>query len=363
MEICHHLRSFGFHLSDDDSIFHDDQLNIPHTTSHYQDYLLNTDFKSIKSKLLPYLTPDMNSSHSRILRGPIILQVSSICNLSQPSKRQHEDSTPRVMQLKLTDGHMTITAIEFEYIPEFSKLYPGIKIQLLDGIRLFCGKILLTSKYCRVLGGRVDHLYSAWITNRHTLNQRKKNRHDGGDDNKSPPKFELQINGKRAPHPTTQLNLSELSISKPSTSQDGGKPHKGQGRGNHHEKPRSSGTMKANNEGSRQPTSKSDDRDHHESTRSARGGRNGGNSRGKNSSEEGERGGRGRGGGDHKDHRPHSAQAKPSSADHSHHRGGGGRRGGGRGRGGRVNGGRENSQRDGPTTSFNLLDAAWPGLS
>jgi hypothetical protein len=198
------LRAYGFSLSDEyqgehNSSHDDDQHSIsPQNFNSLREILLCSDFKTIKGSLTPYLTPELNTAHSRALRGPIILQVSSFSNISQPLKRQQDDAFPRLLQLKLTDGHMTVTGIEFEQITEFNKLSPGMKLLLSEGTRVYCGKILLTPCCCRVLGGRVDHLFSAWMTNRHTLNQRKKTpRHESGGgsggENKIPPRFELQI--------------------------------------------------------------------------------------------------------------------------------------------------------------------------
>jgi hypothetical protein len=395
------LKAFGFSLTEEyqgefpshtSSSSHENsesnQKAPPKNFNSLKEQLLYTDFKAIKSSLLPYLTQEMNSAHTRVLNGPIVLQISSLINLSQSSKRQHDggaDSFPRLIQVKVTDGHMTATGIEFEQIPEFNKIVPGMKLLLLDGTRIFCGKILLTPRCCRVLGGRVDHLYSAWATNRHTLTQRKKNRHESGGDNKIPPKFELQINGKKAayhsvPSSTSatgaESQLSELSISSaPASSRHGSsKQHSGSG-GGRGGRSHGGGRGKSEDRASAKQhtphsnSSASEDRRHRSTAPARGGGHNGGGGRGPNAAESDGPGHRGRGDGgrggrgsdrDHsREHRPHSA------ASHSKPQRGRGGEGRGRGRGRGRGGGRDSdsSRADqGPTSSFNLMDAAWPGL-
>jgi hypothetical protein len=368
------LRAFGFNVSDEyqgespsSSSNDQDHHNLsPQNFNSSREHLLCSDFKTIKNSFTPYLTPDLNTAHSRTLRGPIILQVSSFSNISQPLKRQHDESFPRLLQIKLTDGHMTVTGIEFEQIPEFNKLSPGMKLLLQEGTRVYCGKILLTSTCCRVLGGRVDHLYSAWMTNRHTLTQRKKTpRHEAGDgENKIPPKFEMQINGKKPPR-QMDFDLSGMSLSSaaPASSSSrengprrGGGAVRGQGR---------VGKVEGRLARSR------DDSDHRPQSADVNRGGSAGRGGSERQSREGrsvghasdsrERGGRGgHGRGNH--HSRGDDHRSPSSGDHHSRRGRGGRGGRESGRGGR--GSREGRGREGggPTSSFNLLDAAWPGL-
>lgn len=57
-----------------------------------------------------------NIFHGCQLVGPIVLQIVSVTNITQPSRRQAEDSQPRVLQVRLTDGHVKCVGIEREQI-------------------------------------------------------------------------------------------------------------------------------------------------------------------------------------------------------------------------------------------------------
>lgn len=360
--------------------------------NNIKDLLLSLDFKNIKNMLESYYPSDINSTPSKILNGPVIVQVTSITNLSQPSKRQNEECNPRMIQVKVTDGYMTACGIEFEQINDFQRLYPGIKLLLLDNTRVFCGKILLTPRNCRILGGRVEHLYSAWLTNRHTLNQRKKNRNGGENNEKVPPKFELQINNKKVPLPVDNLNLNTLSVSSlPSSSStnntsNNNQKHHSKGNNNHNNNNNSnekrghggrsggrgdnnagrggrSGRGERNeqthhsnrdkNEGRKEVHQNSDINDHHPSNN------NNNNNNTKNESSRGGNhgGGRDSGGRNSKSNRPNTAPHSRGSKTHSH------------GRHNDRNNNRNHNHNNNnsgntntPSSQFNLLEAAWPDL-
>lgn len=154
--------------------------------------VLQSDFRK-NALLRPYFAADINTCDAS-LQGPAVVQVSSVANITQPAKRQNEDNKPRLLRIKVTDGHVSATAIEYESIPALSAhTVPGTKLLLQGNIRVVNGKILLTRDNCRVLGGRVDHLYEAWQANRSTYNQRKKNKDKSSGGDGAPPKFEIVI--------------------------------------------------------------------------------------------------------------------------------------------------------------------------
>ena len=147
----------------------------------------------------PAFGATINSVERDTLQGPLVVQVVSVTNIAQPTKRQHEDSNPRMLLLKLNDGHTSASAIEFERIPELStKVAPGTKILIKNSVPICCGKILLSGKSCRVLGGRVDHLFKAWLTNRTALSNRKQKKQESSGEREDPPEFELNIVASKA---------------------------------------------------------------------------------------------------------------------------------------------------------------------
>jgi hypothetical protein len=165
------------------------------------DELLHLDFR--KSKFIaPFFDPTV-STGDKVITGPVVLQVSSVANISQPAKRQHEDSNPRLLLIKLTDGHTSAYAMEYEAISTLStKLPPGTKIKLSGETKVCHGKLLLTPSNVSVLGGCVDHLLRAWQTNRQTQISRNKKGSKGSErqeDGDTPPDFEMKIDGRQVP--------------------------------------------------------------------------------------------------------------------------------------------------------------------
>merc|ERR1712043_131589 len=116
-----------------------------------------------------------SSKDGSIIHGPAVLQITSVVNITQPTKRQGEDINPRLLQMKLTDGSMTVVAVEHKKLPDIStKTPPGAKLLLVNDIQIVNGKILLTPDNTKFIGGHVDHLYKAWQTNRQTYLRRSK---------------------------------------------------------------------------------------------------------------------------------------------------------------------------------------------
>jgi hypothetical protein len=189
-QVFSELRSFGFRVNERFLIdtFGD---GASCSFSDAYDELIHSDFR--KSVYLdPSFSPSINTAEADTLDGPVVLQVISVTNVSQPTKRQHEDSHPRLLLMKLSDGHSSACAMEYEHIPEMNtKVAPGTKILVTSAVKICGGKILLSSKSCRVLGGRVDHLFKAWLTNRTTLSNRKQKKQESTDAGEVPPDFEL----------------------------------------------------------------------------------------------------------------------------------------------------------------------------
>ncbi|PKI46236.1 hypothetical protein CRG98_033363 [Punica granatum] len=91
--------------------------------------LLNLDLRSIGAKSLPDPAALRKSSH---LFGPKVLQISSVRDISKSSIEDvPKNSSRRLLRLKLTDGHIEITAVEFTHIPSIpGDVVPGTKKDL-----------------------------------------------------------------------------------------------------------------------------------------------------------------------------------------------------------------------------------------
>lgn len=158
--------------------------------------LLEMDLKVVGGKCLP----DAAAVHriSR-LQGPKVLQIVSIRNIRQSGDRamvpsQQKDG--RLLQICLTDGHSTITAIEYCPLPSISEdMAPGTKVCFEGIASVKSGILLLESRSLNVLGGYVQSLYEEWeierkysIFSRSSLNS-------------------SQVQGSSGPPPFERLNI------------------------------------------------------------------------------------------------------------------------------------------------------------
>lgn len=121
---------------------------------------LNCDLCEIGEKCIQ---ETIASSDDGILNGPFVLQVGKIRNVSAPKDNEHSSVAPRMLKLSLTDGSNTVNAIEYEQLSDISlKTPPGTKVKLVGRIVLSQGCIKLTRSCVKVLGGRVEKLYTKW---------------------------------------------------------------------------------------------------------------------------------------------------------------------------------------------------------
>lgn len=124
--------------------------------------LLDTDLRKVG---LPCLPDDINRADNKKLPGPHVLQVSSVSDISQPTRFQDSDKKGRILLLKMTDGKQSCIGIEYrslsKLIPKTDVVVPGSKV-LLHNIPIRTGIILLDPNCMQPLGGRVDDLADAW---------------------------------------------------------------------------------------------------------------------------------------------------------------------------------------------------------
>eukprot|EP00775_Hariotina_reticulata_P013629 gene13629-13755_t len=121
--------------------------------------LLDADLRKLSSGGLP---DDVNRINSGNVKGPLVLQVMSVADISRPSYATNASS--RQLLLKLSDGRVTCKALEHKTCSQLTDtLLPGSKV-VLSQASVKCGVLLLEPKAITILGGREDSLAEAWET-------------------------------------------------------------------------------------------------------------------------------------------------------------------------------------------------------
>ncbi|KAL4439710.1 hypothetical protein ABPG75_002711 [Micractinium tetrahymenae] len=123
---------------------------------------LNADLKQVGTAALP---DDINRADSKKLVGSLVLQVSSVLDISQPSRASSDrERKGRILRLRLTDGRSSCVGIEFQPLTfAIEQLCPGTKVRL-RGATVRMGVLLLEARCVELLGGRVEPLAEAWET-------------------------------------------------------------------------------------------------------------------------------------------------------------------------------------------------------
>lgn len=126
---------------------------------------LDSDLRHIGQKNIP---ENINSGQIESIKGPIVLQLQKVRNITAPLINQESGGAPRMMKLTLTDGCTTCVAIEFKLVNCLKlDMIPGIKLCLTSSsISLLKGVILLEDGDVKILGGEVEKLKSKWESNR-----------------------------------------------------------------------------------------------------------------------------------------------------------------------------------------------------
>ncbi|KAM9610068.1 tudor domain-containing protein 3 isoform 2-T2 [Trichechus inunguis] len=143
---------------------------------------LNTDLRTIGKKFLP---SDINGGKVEKLEGPCVLQIQKIRNVAAPKDNEESQAAPRMLRLQMTDGHISCTAVEFNYMSKISlNTPPGTKVKLSGIIDIKNGFLLLNDSNTTVLGGEVEHLIEKWELQRSLS---KHNRSNIGTEGGPPP--------------------------------------------------------------------------------------------------------------------------------------------------------------------------------
>ncbi|EFJ49912.1 hypothetical protein VOLCADRAFT_89400 [Volvox carteri f. nagariensis] len=156
--------------------------------------VINQDLKKIGKAALP---DDVNRT-STTLKGPLVLQISSVTDVSRPASRECAagSGADRLLCVRLTDGKLSCKALEYQRVDQLSEnLPPGTKV-LLSNATVKNGVVLLNPKSIKVLGGRVDHLAEAWETQRRYGGVERPKASGPGDDGEMAPPFRHFVPGR-----------------------------------------------------------------------------------------------------------------------------------------------------------------------
>lgn len=100
-------------------------------------------------------------------RGGLVLQVTNIRNMSAPKANQESKTSPRLLQIDMTDGQTYCSGLEMEHLPMFNmNIAPGTKILIRNIVKTIQGIMSLSPLNITILGGKVAAIYEKWETNR-----------------------------------------------------------------------------------------------------------------------------------------------------------------------------------------------------
>ncbi len=258
------LSQKGIVLTD---IYKSNRVNEKSTTQSIIESILDEDLR-VNKALEPFFHPDINTSNGTLPFLPRLVQIISVTNIAQPTRRQDQDSFPRLLCIKMTDGYTKAIAIEYEAIKGISaaNTYPGSKILLnppnknnnnKNPIPIRNGKILLTSKDFVFIGGHVESLYDTWQANKTALKLRFLDIKTGnkGKSIDAPPAFEKSIQAG-ASKVVMKAKLKSQTVSNTSSSNDASNSDKK----GHDNRKSNENKNKTNNSGNGSGNGKGDDK-------------------------------------------------------------------------------------------------------
>ncbi|KAJ0698489.1 putative RecQ mediated genome instability protein [Helianthus annuus] len=172
--------------------------------------LCNMDLRAIGGKSLPDSSTLRKSTH---IQGPKVCSVRDISK-SSIAESSGGSSGKRLLRLKLTDGHIEVTAIEFTHIPSLpDNVVPGTKIRLENKVVIHSGILCLNAKVVTVLGGIVPSLYEEWEMNQKYAGfTRSTVKPSQSDDTGGPPPFQKFQTGPPSRRINQQSRSSENSM-------------------------------------------------------------------------------------------------------------------------------------------------------
>ncbi|OMO84214.1 hypothetical protein CCACVL1_10946 [Corchorus capsularis] len=110
------------------------------------------------------LPENVDSMHLVDLKGPFVLQVDEIVNLSCPLKGRYQEAPSgikRCLKLSMTDGVQRVFGMEYRPIKDLQVLAPaGLKVAICN-VHIRRGLLMLVPESLEVLGGVVEDLEAA----------------------------------------------------------------------------------------------------------------------------------------------------------------------------------------------------------
>lgn len=97
----------------------------------------------------------------------LVLQVTNVRNMSAPKANQESKTSPRLLQIDMTDGQSYCSGLEMEHLPMFNiNIAPGTKVLVRNSVKTIQGIMSLSPQNISILGGKVAALYEKWETSR-----------------------------------------------------------------------------------------------------------------------------------------------------------------------------------------------------
>ncbi|KAL9419720.1 hypothetical protein AB3S75_037478 [Citrus x aurantiifolia] len=110
------------------------------------------------------LPRNVQSMHLVDLKGPFVLQVDEVINISCPLRGRYQDAAPgikRCLKLSMTDGVQRVFGMEYRPIKDLKVLAPsGFKVVICN-VHIRHGLLMLVPEAIEVLGGMVQELDAA----------------------------------------------------------------------------------------------------------------------------------------------------------------------------------------------------------
>ncbi|KAK3744144.1 hypothetical protein QZH41_017954, partial [Actinostola sp. cb2023] len=148
---------------------------------------IDLDLKVYGTKFLP---DDINKGKIDSIKGPGVLQIQKLRNISAPKANEESSHAPRLLKFQLTDGPVSCQGLEYTTISDISlSTPPGTKICLLGSVPVRNGMLLLDGDNTKVLGGEVESLISKWKLNKVMSNSLAKHSRNTASTEGGPPPF------------------------------------------------------------------------------------------------------------------------------------------------------------------------------
>ncbi|KAA3458219.1 recQ-mediated genome instability protein 1 [Gossypium australe] len=110
------------------------------------------------------LPSNVDSMHLVDLKGPFVLQVDEVVNISCPLKGRYQETPSgikRCLKLSMTDGVQRVFGMEYRPIKDLQVLAPaGLKVAICN-VHIRHGLIVLVPESLQILGGVVEDLEAA----------------------------------------------------------------------------------------------------------------------------------------------------------------------------------------------------------